>query len=63
MLDDFDHISSIAVHMHWICRRRYLRRDLNNPTFLKLHDAISKQNMTREEIIAERNAMFPENPY
>jgi len=38
-------------------------RGLDKAQRRQLHDAISKQNMTREEIIAERNAMFPENPY
>ena len=38
-------------------------RGLSDDQKQQLHHAITKQNMTREEIIAERNAMFPENPY
>jgi RHS repeat-associated protein len=38
-------------------------RGLNKEQQRQLHDAITKQNYTRDEIIKLRNEMFPNNPY
>jgi hypothetical protein len=38
-------------------------RGLNDDQWQKLHEAVTKQNMGPDDIIATRNSMFPDNPY
>jgi hypothetical protein len=40
-----------------------IARGLNEEQRRRLHDEITGQNLTREELIGQRNAMFPDNPY